>query len=92
MAAIRGSEDSALYPAAHGPRWEKAHAIAQMVGMPAKLCFQFLEVADGGAADMAAELVMTYGMRHVAGLEKDQVVGESRESGGRRGCTHAHFG
>jgi hypothetical protein len=65
-------------------RWEKAHQIAQITGMPSKLCFQFLEVVDRNAVDMAAEFVMTYGMKHIAGLEKDTTE-ETKTNGGSSG-------
>ena len=79
LSAMKGTKNEEMYPESHKERWEKANQIAQMVGMPAKLCFQFLEVAERGAVDMAAELVMTYGMKHVAGLEKKE-TGETKVS------------
>jgi hypothetical protein len=72
LASKTSAEEAALYPDEHIPRWEKAHQIAQMVGMPAKMCFQFLEVSRGGDMNTAAGLVMQYGTKHLSGLEKDK--------------------
>ena len=86
LSAMKGSkEDDDLYPPHHRDLWERAHQIAQMVGMPAKLCWQFLEVADRYASDMAAELVMTYGIRHVGGLEREENEEKKVETSERSG-------
>ena len=80
LARKTSAEEAALYPDVHLERWEKAHQIAQLVGMPAKLCFQFLEVSRGGDMNTAAGLVMQYGVKHLSGLEKDK-LGDSTSAG-----------
>lgn len=89
LASKTSAEEAALYPKSHIERWEQAHQIAQMVGMPAKMCFQFLEVSNGGDMNTAASLVMQYGMKHLSGLEKDAL--DTSGDGDEKHFRHRRF-